>query len=110
MPKLKYTDRARRPSYDADPFDAVLRPPEGETPFERDERLEREHQAQKKSDKIDEMLKQEKKERRLKQEVKVLLLGQSESGKSTTLKRERFSSPPLSSLSLWDSRRTIGGC
>ena len=72
----------------SDPFAAALRPPENETPEQRERRLNEEQEAKRVSDGIDEMIRAEKKERRVKQEVKVLLLGQSESGKSTTLKRE----------------------
>ena len=46
-------------------------------------------EAKKRSDDIDEQIRVEKAEmRRRRQEIKILLLGQSESGKSTTLKRE----------------------
>jgi len=55
---------------------------------QRDARLRAEEEAKKRSDKIDRELKEGEKERRRKKVVKVLLLGQSESGKSTTLKRE----------------------
>jgi hypothetical protein len=72
----------------SDPFWAALQPPPNESPADRDRRLFAELEAKRVSDGIDEMLKQEKKEQRMKQEIKVLLLGQSESGKSTTLKRE----------------------
>ncbi|KAH9019103.1 G-protein alpha subunit-domain-containing protein [Lactarius hengduanensis] len=51
-----------------DPFEAVLRPPPDETPAQREMRILAEQQASK-------------------PDVKILLLGQSESGKSTTLKR-----------------------
>lgn len=74
----------------SDPLAAALRPPENETPDQRERRLQAEQEAKRVSDGIDEMIRAEKKERRVKQEVKVLLLGQSESGKSTTLKRELF--------------------
>lgn len=72
----------------SDPLSAALRPPENETPEQRERRLTEEQEAKRVSDGIDEMIRAEKKEKRVKQEVKVLLLGQSESGKSTTLKRE----------------------
>jgi len=68
-----------------------MAPPPDETPQEREARLEKEREAKKISDGIDEQLKAEKEaiKARLKarKEIKVLLLGQSESGKSTTLKR-----------------------
>lgn len=72
----------------SDPFWAVLQPPPNESPADRDRRLVAEFEAKRVSDGIDEMLRQERKEKRMKQEIKILLLGQSESGKSTTLKRE----------------------
>lgn len=72
----------------SDPLAAALRPPENESPDERQRRLYKEEEAKRISDNIDDMIRAEKKEQRVKQEVKVLLLGQSESGKSTTLKRE----------------------
>lgn len=72
----------------SDPFWAALQPPQNESPADRDRRLFAELEAKRVSDGIDEMLRQERKELRMKQEVKILLLGQSESGKSTTLKRE----------------------
>lgn len=72
----------------SDPFWAALQPPENESPADRDRRLFEELEAKRVSDGIDDMLRQERKELRMKQEIKILLLGQSESGKSTTLKRE----------------------
>jgi tRNA U34 5-carboxymethylaminomethyl modifying GTPase MnmE/TrmE len=71
----------------SDPLAAALRPPENESADERQRRLHAEEEARRISDNIDDMIRAEKKEKRVKQEVKVLLLGQSESGKSTTLKR-----------------------
>ena len=80
-------------SFDVDdPLAAVLAPPPNESPHDRALREEREAQAKKTSDEIDEMLRIERaalKKRR--KPVKVLLLGQSESGKSTTLKSESMS-------------------
>lgn len=84
-PSAPVTQRRRSLS---DPFAAALRPPENETPEEREKRLSAEEEAKRVSDGIDAMIRAEKKEKRVKQEIKVLLLGQSESGKSTTLKRE----------------------
>ena len=72
----------------SDPLERALLPPPNETPEQRELRERRELEAKKVSDDIDEQLRQEKAAlRKKKQEVKILLLGQSESGKSTTLKR-----------------------
>lgn len=77
-----------RPRSLSDPFESKLRPPDNESPIERTARLERENIAKKVSDDIDEQIRLDRAEqRRQKDSVKVLLLGQSESGKSTTLKR-----------------------
>ncbi|KAJ7770568.1 guanine nucleotide binding protein, alpha subunit [Mycena metata] len=70
-----------------DPFALFLAPPEGETPEQREVRLLLEKEAKEISDSIDEQLSREKaQEKKGPRPVKVLLLGQSESGKSTTLK------------------------
>jgi hypothetical protein len=73
----------------SDPLTAALQPPPDETPDQRQQRLYDEAEAKRVSDGIDEMIQSERNEKRKawKNEVKVLLLGQSESGKSTTLKR-----------------------
>lgn len=87
----------------SDPISAALLPPPNESVVEREKRLRAEEQAKKISDDIDEMLKVERNEQRKKKPVKVLLLGQSESGKSTTLKRtfmSVFSSLMVHSLTL----------
>ena len=76
----------------SDPLTVALQPPPNETPAARDARLASEREAKKISDSIDEQIRQEKESRKAKlkarKQIKVLLLGQSESGKSTTLKRE----------------------
>ncbi|EJF67466.1 G-alpha-domain-containing protein [Dichomitus squalens LYAD-421 SS1] len=77
-------DHDRRPS---DPFLAALLPPPDETPEQREARLQQEEEARKRSENIDRMLRHDDKRNRRKKTVKVLLLGQSESGKSTTLKQ-----------------------
>ncbi|OSD01148.1 G-alpha-domain-containing protein [Trametes coccinea BRFM310] len=77
---------ARRRSL-SDPLAAALLPPADETPDQREARLRQEEEAKKRSENIDRMLKHDEKSRRRKKTVKVLLLGQSESGKSTTLKQ-----------------------
>jgi hypothetical protein len=73
-----------------DPFAIFHMPPPNETPEERTSRERREAEAQRVSDQIDDKIKAEKAALKKQQKgmVKVLLLGQSESGKSTTLKSE----------------------
>ena len=75
----------------SDPLTAALQPPPDETPEQREERLAKEKEAKKISDSIDEQIRLEKEalnaKKKSRKEIKVLLLGQSESGKSTTLKR-----------------------
>jgi tRNA U34 5-carboxymethylaminomethyl modifying GTPase MnmE/TrmE len=72
----------------ADPFEAILRPPPGETSAQRDTRILAEQLAKRVSDAIDEQLRAERAElKKSRSDVRILLLGQSESGKSTTLKR-----------------------
>lgn len=64
-----------------DPFYVFLRPPPGETPEQRVDRERKEAEARKVNDEIDEMLRAEKSAmKKRKKPVKVLLLGQSESG------------------------------
>ncbi|KAL1730434.1 guanine nucleotide binding protein, alpha subunit [Schizophyllum commune] len=70
-----------------DPFDAALRPPPDETPEEREARLAREEEARRVSAEIDAEIKAERQAKKKKRIVRLLLLGQSESGKSTTLRQ-----------------------
>jgi len=64
-----------------DPFAALVAPPPGETPVEKAAREQREAEAKRISDKIDEDLKNERAIlKKQKGTVRVLLLGQSESG------------------------------
>lgn len=66
-----------------DPFYVFLRPPPDETPEQRVERERKEADARKVNDEIEEMLRVEKTAlKKRKKPVKVLLLGQSESGAS----------------------------
>ncbi|KAI0089485.1 guanine nucleotide binding protein, alpha subunit [Irpex rosettiformis] len=72
---------------DLDPLSAVLAPPPNESPADREGRLRAEAEAKRISDAIDEEIQaQVKAEKKGPKPIKVLLLGQSESGKSTTLK------------------------
>ncbi|KAJ8084983.1 hypothetical protein PM082_003760 [Marasmius tenuissimus] len=72
----------------SDPLSAALLPPPNETFEQKEERLRIEVEAKRVSDGIDEMIKQERADmKKTKVDVSVLLLGQSESGKSTTLKQ-----------------------
>ncbi|KAF5383149.1 hypothetical protein D9615_005013 [Tricholomella constricta] len=76
-----------------DPLDEALRPPPDETPEQREIRLAREEEANRISQAIDASIKAEKQARKKKRIVRLLLLGQSESGlivvpgKSTTLRQ-----------------------
>jgi hypothetical protein len=63
-----------------DPFDDFLRPPPNETPEQSQLRLSRETEAKRVSMVIDANIKAERQARRKKRIVRLLLLGQSESG------------------------------
>lgn len=86
-----------------DPFLEFMLPPPGETPAQKEARLKREQDAQRVSDIIDEAIRQErangKKEKNV---VKVLLLGQAESG---TWLVEMDCQHPLLNVLLQESRR-----
>ncbi|KAI0945030.1 hypothetical protein AcV7_001673 [Taiwanofungus camphoratus] len=77
---------AREPP-DRDPLDAVLRPPIDETAEEKAFRVAQEEEARRISQAIDDSIRQERQQRKKMKVVRLLLLGQSESGKSTTLRQ-----------------------
>ena len=63
-----------------DPFDAILRPPPDETHEQRQLRIVREQEAWRISRAIDESITAERRLRKKRRVVRLLLLGQSESG------------------------------
>lgn len=63
-----------------DPFYELMHPPPDETSAQKTARLKRELDAQRVSDSIDEDIKQERAKEKKKNVIKVLLLGQAESG------------------------------
>lgn len=75
-----------------DPLAILLAPPPNESATARTERLRQEAEARRVSEQIDEDLRRERADQRKwereKRTIRVLLLGQSESGKSTTIKSE----------------------
>jgi guanine nucleotide-binding protein alpha-1 subunit len=64
----------------ADPFAAMTAPPHNESPEHRTTRLAAEAEAKRRSDAIEEVLRAERVVQRSRKPVKLLLLGQSESG------------------------------
>ena len=67
----------------SDPFYDFMKPPEDETETQKSARLSREAEEQRRNDAIEDQIKEDR--ARIQQEgeiLKVLLLGQSESGKS----------------------------
>ena len=87
MPSKKRSKRAASVGIQDDPFAHFTKPPPDETPDERARRLSEEQDAAKRSKDIDDALAAEKRELERKSKmIKVLLLGQAESGKSTTLR------------------------
>ncbi|TDL19939.1 guanine nucleotide binding protein alpha subunit [Rickenella mellea] len=71
-----------------DPLALALQPPESESERERQARLKAEEDAKANSDRIDDQLRLERESlKKRRNEVKLLLLGQAESGKSTLQKQ-----------------------
>ncbi|KAJ7128961.1 guanine nucleotide binding protein, alpha subunit [Mycena crocata] len=80
---------------DIDPISLLLAEEiKGESPQDREARLQRERDAKKRSDLIDQDLSRERATKKSAKPVKILLLGQSESGKSTTLKNFQLINSP----------------
>ncbi|CCM05237.1 uncharacterized protein FIBRA_07447 [Fibroporia radiculosa] len=78
-----------------DPLSKALQPPPDESPDDRALRLQQQREAQAISHRIDEDIQESKKAfDRRKKAIKILLLGQAESGKSTTLKNFQLAFSP----------------
>ena len=86
--RTRHRERSSKVTLEHRPGYGRIFPPSSE---QREARLLQEEEARKRSENIDRMLRHDDKRNRRKKTVKVLLLGQSESGKSTTLKRECLS-------------------
>ena len=67
---------------ESDPFEDVLKPPPDETPEQKQTRIYREEEARRISHAIDESIRVEKQKEKKRKPVRVLLLGQSDSGTS----------------------------
>ncbi|KAJ7756308.1 guanine nucleotide binding protein, alpha subunit [Mycena metata] len=97
-----------------DPLAAALAPPPNETPAEREVRERAECEAKRVSDEIDAQLRRERESEKKRKPVKLLLLGQSESGKTATLKSESGCCGGLFQLLYckrqWSEERTSWRC
>ncbi|CCA70130.1 hypothetical protein PIIN_04069 [Serendipita indica DSM 11827] len=87
LPKLVSSTGASDPAHD--PLAALTAPPRDESDEQRAARQQQEEDAKKVSDEIDKFLKRDAESvAKRSQHVRLLLLGQSESGKSSALKSE----------------------
>ncbi|KAJ7080029.1 guanine nucleotide binding protein, alpha subunit [Mycena belliarum] len=93
-------------SFEEDPLTAALAPPPNETPAEREHREREEAEARRVSDEIDAQLRKERESEKKRKPVKLLLLGQSESGKTATLKSFQL----LYCKRQWSEERTSWRC
>ncbi|KAJ7607324.1 guanine nucleotide binding protein, alpha subunit [Roridomyces roridus] len=93
-------------SYDEDPLNAAMAPPANETPAQRNARERAESEAKRVSDEIDAELRRERELEKKRKPVKLLLLGQSESGKTATLKNFQL----LYCKRLWQEERSSWRC
>ncbi|KAH9039585.1 G-alpha-domain-containing protein [Lactarius pseudohatsudake] len=99
------------PQFDLEDIDSHWPPVEdfsNETPTQREERLEREREAKRINDEIDAQIEIEKSERRKRQpDIRVILLGQAESGKSTILRNFQLKYAPAAFNAESEAWRTI---
>lgn len=90
---LPLLPRSSRRSFLDDPLTLAIAPPIDETPDQRLARELAEAEAKRRNDEIDEQLRRERESGKKKKPVKLLLLGQSESGKTATLKSAALHTP-----------------
>lgn len=90
---------------DEDPLAIAIAPPPGETEAQKQQRLHEEAEARRISDEIDQQLKEERAAlKKKKKPIKVLLLGQSESGALTICLLSPFTASVNKTLNVKASR------